>query len=311
MTQKIRLISIAIALLSMVACTNTNSSSEKANEQETCCDKDGKKECNKGSKKDCDKEKACDSKKSCDKDSKKDCEKSCKKDSKKVSWSHQSGETGPENWAKLCDSFSDCAGKVQSPINIESGNATVTASLPALKFSYGTSKVNIVNNGHTVQFNIDNPNNNVMIGDKNYQLLQFHYHALSEHTINGKHFPLEVHFVHKHSDSDFAVIGVMFEEGKENALLKQYLKDFPKEKGTFGADKTFGLLKQLPENKSYYHYNGSLTTPPCSEVVNWYVLNHTLEASKEQLAAFSKILHNNYRPVMPLNGRKVEAYIQK
>ncbi len=231
-----------------------------------------------------------------------------KKDCKSVTWSHQQGENGPENWANLCDGFSDCGGKAQSPINIEKAKALVGKKLLPIKFDYGQSKVSIVNNSHTVQFNIDNPDNKVNIEGKEYQLLQFHYHALSEHTIDGKHYPLEVHFVHKHSDSDFAVLGVMFEEGNENKLLKKYLNHIPTKKGKYKSDDLIDLLALFPKNKDYYHYDGSLTTPPCSEVVNWYVLATPVQASKEQLKAFSKILHDNYRPVMPLNNRTVELY---
>ena len=160
-------------------------------------------------------------------------EETAKKDDsakKKVSWSHKKGETGPENWAKLEMENNACGGKVQSPIDIATKDAKKGEKLSAFKFAYGESEANIVNNGHTVQFNTTG-DHKVTIGDKEYKLLQFHYHAASEHTVDGKQFPLEVHFVHKNTDTDFAVLGVMFEEGAENAFLKTYLKDFPTEKG--------------------------------------------------------------------------------
>ncbi len=226
---------------------------------------------------------------------------------KSVSWSHHKGEIGPENWANLCDTFSKCGGKAQSPINLVTKKIAVDDSLTAPTFSYGESKVDIINNSHTVQFNISGKNQ-VNLDGKEYTLLQFHYHALSEHTIDGKYFPLEVHFVHKHSDTDFAVLGVMFEEGEKNELLDKYLADFPTSKGEFKSDADIDLLSLLPKDKSYYNSQGSLTTPPCSEVVNWYVLKTPVTASKEQLKQFSKILNNNYRPIMPLNDRAVRAY---
>ncbi len=234
-------------------------------------------------------------------------EKAEKKDCKDIHWTHHPGEEGPENWAHLCDGFKDCAGQKQSPIDIQTGLIITTDSLQAPVFKYGATPVYIINNGHTVQFNVEGEHN-VNLNGKEYKLLQFHFHAPSEHTINGQHFPLEVHFVHKHSDNDLAVIGIMFKEGKENALLASYLDEFPTEKGEFKSNDQIDLSSLLPENKSYYHYPGSLTTPPCSEVVSWYVLATPIEASKEQLEKLARILDNNFRPVMPLNGRIIQFF---
>ena len=186
-----------------------------------------------------------------------------KKDCNDIHWTHHPGEEGPENWAHLCDGFKDCAGQRQSPVNIQTKKIITTDSLQVPEFKYGVTPVYIVNNGHTVQFNVEGEQN-VNLNGKEYKLLQFHFHAPSEHTINGQHFPLEAHFVHKRSDNDYAVIAIMFKEGKENALLSSYLDKFPTEKGEFRSDEQIDLLSLLPKNKSYYHYPGSLTTPPCS-----------------------------------------------
>lgn len=233
--------------------------------------------------------------------------KHAKKDCKEVHWSHHKGEEGPENWKNLCDGFSDCGGKAQSPIDIVTKNSTKAAELVAPKFSYGQSKLAIINNSHTVQFNVSG-DHKVTLNGKDYNLLQFHYHALSEHTIDGKHFPLEVHFVHQHADRDFAVLGLLFKEGQENELLKKYLDKFPTSKGEYKSEESIDLLSLFPTDKSYYNYKGSLTTPPCSEVVNWYVLKTPVTASKPQIEQFSKILNNNYRPIQAVNGRKVLTY---
>lgn len=123
--------------------------------------------------------------------------------------------------------------------------------------------------------------------------------------------PLEVHFVHQYNESDYAVIGIMYKEGKENPFLKANLYKSPKEKEVFSSNKKIDLLEILPDNKSYFNYKGSLTTPPCNEVVNWYLLKNPLEASKEQLDHISNILHNNNRPVQNLNGRIISLYIDK
>ncbi len=245
----------------------------------------------------------------CGKNQGDDAKKNTKDDCSDVHWSHHEGADGPANWQNLCDGFADCGGQAQSPIDIVTKDAAADADLSAPEFRYGTSPVAIINNGHTVQFNISG-DNEVTLNGKVYKLLQFHFHAKSEHTIDGKQYPLEVHFVHKHSDSDFAVLGVMYEKGAENALLKKYLAHFPKTKGDYQADESIDLASLFPEDKSYYHYNGSLTTPPCSEVVSWYVLKTPVTASAEQLDAFAEILDNNYRPVMPLNNRTVKVFNQ-
>jgi len=234
-------------------------------------------------------------------------EQETKKDCNDVHWSHHKGPNGPENWKNLCEGFAECGGKKQSPIDINTQNVEKATGLKAPEFHFGKTKTDIINNGHTVQFNVDK-GNMVKLNGKDYELLQFHYHALSEHTINGKHAPLEVHFVLKHSDNDLAVIGVLFKEGQENELFKRFLDKFPTEKGTYKSDDTIDLMSLLPKDKSYYYYNGSLTTPPCTQIVSWYVLKEPMEASKEQIEKFSKILDQNYRPVMPLNGRKVVLF---
>ncbi len=225
---------------------------------------------------------------------------------KDVSWSYKKGTNGPNNWKNLCADFATCGGKIQSPIDIVVNNVAKPDGAAKPVFKYDKSKVNVTNNGHTVVFNVD-ANNTLTVGTKEYQLLQFHYHALSEHTINGKHFPLEVHFVHKHSDKAYLVIGAMYVEGKENELLKKYLDKFPTKKGNYTSEESFDLFSLLPKNKNYYNYNGSLTTPPCLEFVNWYVLKEPIYASKSQLEQFAKILHGNFRPVQPLNGRTIKS----
>jgi carbonic anhydrase len=224
-----------------------------------------------------------------------------------VHWSYVQGEDGPNNWQNLCDGYSACGGEIQSPINIISSGAVANAELSPIKINYGSSNVDIVNNGHTVQFNVSG-NSTATIGNKEYHLLQFHFHALSEHTIDGNHYPIEVHFVHKYSDTDFAVLGIMYEEGEANDLFSKYLTHFPNSKGSYTSEDSISVAGLIPSNLNYYNYNGSLTTPPCSEVVNWYVLKTPLEASSNQIENISEILHGNYRPVMPLNGRRISSF---
>lgn len=220
----------------------------------------------------------------------------------KVEWGYK-GEEGPEEWADLCSGFGDCDGVLQSPINIDLQTVVTQENAPELKFSYGNTPVVILNNGHTIQFNVSG-DNFLNIGNEKFRLLQLHYHAASEHMVDGKHYPMEVHFVHKGANK-LAVVGIFFEKGKSNPLLENYLTYFPKKKGKYEAEKTIPLSALVPENVKYYHYDGSLTTPPCSEIVDWYVLQEPITASEEQLEQMKEILHGNYRPVQDLNDRKV------
>lgn len=222
-------------------------------------------------------------------------------------WSYGDGETGPANWQNISEEFAPCGGKFQSPINISSDSLSQNDELVSLNFHYGKTAVNYENNGHTIKFSVDS-GSTVIIGNKSYDLLQFHFHTLSEHTINGEHFPIEVHFVNKYSDSDFAAVGILFDEGAAYDLFSKYLSSFPVEEGKMHSTDTLDLSTLLPEDTDYFNYNGSLTTPPCSEVINWYVLKSHSTADAEQIKTLSEIMNNNYRPVMPLNGRKVYSF---
>jgi len=235
---------------------------------------------------------------------------SCKNDNKviiptdctDVHWSYDGSTDGQDKWVDLCTGYSDCGGQSQSPINISGSIPDLT--LPGLDFNYSSTTTEIENNGHTIEF-VCEAGSELTIGTKTYQLLQFHYHAKSEHQVDGSYHSLEVHFVHKASDTDYAVVGVFFEPGEENELFTEFLAHFPTEKGTYTDTTEINLAGLLPENKSFYHYSGSLTTPPCSEVVNWYVLKNEISASATQIAQFEGILKNNYRDIRNLNGRTI------
>lgn len=222
-----------------------------------------------------------------------------------VHWSYE-GETGPEHWAHIIADC-DCGGKSQSPIDIS--GEIIDKDFEPLKIDYQTdSTLDIVNNGHTIK--LDYPFGTFIIGNETYQLAQFHFHAGSEHTLGGKRFPLEVHLVHLNAAKNIAVIGILFEEGAENVLLKNIYEKIPDETNeTISESLMIDVNSLLPKEKSYYHYSGSLTTPPCTEGVKWYVMKNTITASKEQIEKISKFMPaNNYRPVQPLNGRKIEVY---
>ncbi|MEO1953260.1 MAG: carbonic anhydrase family protein [Campylobacterales bacterium] len=213
------------------------------------------------------------------------------------------GHNAPQNWGNISPKYAICStGKNQSPINITSSFET---NLEAIDFNYATAGKEILNNGHTVQVNVKDGNSITIDGVK-YKLLQVHFHTPSENNIDGNSFPLEAHFVHIDKDGNLAVVAVMFKDGKENAQLAKLWKYMPMkvgEKHPLVAELQ-DINKLLPENKDYYRFNGSLTTPPCSEGVKWMVLSTPLTISKEQVEKFSHAVHGtNNRPVQDINAR--------
>jgi carbonic anhydrase len=217
-------------------------------------------------------------------------------------WSYE-GEKGPEHWAQLKPEFFWCKLKNQSPINIEK-KYTVKASLPKLNLYYKTAKESeVVNNGHTIQINIKEDNTLNYNGEK-YQLKQFHFHTPSEHTIEKKSYPLEIHFVYKTENGKILVVGVMAKLGKANKELDKILNVAPAEEGEKILDKNLNLNNLIPKDKRYITYSGSLTTPPCTEGVRWIVLKKPISISKQQLEKLKSVMANpNNRPVQEINSR--------
>ncbi len=227
-----------------------------------------------------------------------------------IEWTHHGADNGQDKWVNLCEGYSACGGTSQSPVNIT--GAVDGSSLDSLSFNYGTTTVEIENNGHTVEF-VCEAGSTVTVGGTSYPLKQFHYHSHSEHQLDGEHLPLEIHFVHQESStSDAVVVGAFFEEGAENELFAEFLSDFPKKKEdpTFTSTAEIELGTLLPANKSFYHYEGSLTTPPCSEVVHWYVLKDKITASAAQLVQFKLILLADFREIQAINGRTIYSHDQ-
>lgn len=219
-------------------------------------------------------------------------------------WGYE-GEHGPDHWGMMSKDYAACSeGKQQSPINI---TATESADLADIVFNYKTSELHVLNNGHTVQVNYDS-GSSITIDGVQYNLIQFHFHTPSEHTINGKSFGNELHLVHKNDKGELAVVGVLIEEGKENPAFKAIWSNLPKKANEKKDVKVaIDAAQLLPETKSFYRYMGSLTTPPCSESVNWNVLKTPIQMSKKQIEAIQKIMHKNNRPVQPMHDRKVTA----
>ena len=220
-------------------------------------------------------------------------------------WSYE-GEDGPVNWASLCDGFSDCSGTAQSPIDIADFKACDKLSGLALENSE-VAVPEIVNNGHTVQLNLAD-GNTFTFNEVTYTMAQFHFHSPSEHTVSGSPYPAEIHFVHLSADKQIAVVGLMVEEGDESPFFADFLTNFPGEEGKHECGKKLDPSTLMPNNKAYWHYTGSLTTPPCTEGVSWFVLQNAITASKEQITALTAMMpKNNARPVQALNDREIKS----
>ena len=223
-------------------------------------------------------------------------------------WSYE-GETGPEHWAEI-ERNSDCDGQSQSPINILTKDAVVDDEVKSLKIHYSKStKIHdVVNNGHTIQYNFEAGDYIIFKGDK-FELKQIHFHEAAEHTINGIRYPMELHMVHVNSQNQYAVLAVMVEEGESSESF-DFLENFlPFKQGeNIIVDASFNLNDNLPDDIKYYYYVGSLTTPPCTEGVNWFVFKENIVISIEQVKVLQNAMPlNNYRNENPLNGRIVQT----
>lgn len=198
-------------------------------------------------------------------------------------------------------------GEKQAPINIVTAQVK-KAALPAIETHYQSSAAEVVHNGHTVQVNlVDAGFAKMKQGD--YQLLQFHFHTPSEEAIDGKHYPMVAHLVHQNADGQLAVIALLIKAGKASAALQPVFANLPAASGKRHLIPAINVSDMLPDLSKYYAFNGSLTTPPCSEGVSWYVVQQALTLSAAQIQAFKKIIKHNARPIQPLNGRVVEQPI--
>jgi carbonic anhydrase len=206
---------------------------------------------------------------------------------------------GPEHWGEFSQTCEK--GKQQSPINIKTTDTHSLQSMYTLISDEDRhTTATVTDNGHGIKIT-PKEGGKITVHGVEYKLLQFHFHGKSENTVNDVHFDLEMHMVHQNPEGQLAVVGVMFLEGDNNPVLDNIL-------GNVGETIRIDPADVLPKDTSkYYHWVGSLTTPPCSENVQWYLMKDTLSASKDQIEAFRKYYDHNYRPTQPLNGRTVEV----
>jgi carbonic anhydrase len=220
-----------------------------------------------------------------------------------IHWGYE-GETGPAYWGVLSPDWALCgSGESQSPVDIPSTAPAHHAD--DLTQTYLPSALNIFNSGHNIQVNYDEGSTLVVDGET-YNLLQFHFHAASEHTVDGSARPMEVHFVHGDEAGNLAVIGVFLEEGMESAAYAPIFDNLPAAEGepepVDGV--TVNATDLMPATQTHWRYDGSLTTPPCSENVKWIVMNNSVDLSADQIGAFTAIYDNNARPTQPMNSRE-------
>ncbi len=219
---------------------------------------------------------------------------SAESDTSTSAWSYE-GQTGPENWASLSSEYAACGGEQQSPIDLaDASEPTEDASLTT---SYTTASGDVVDTGHAIQVNTTG--DTLTYDGTSYELLQFHIHTPSEHTVEGDDYPAEIHLVHQAGNQQLAVLGIFVEEGEEaHPALEGWIQ---------GRDTTLSVNpgRFLPDQQSYYTYEGSLTTPPCSEIVRWVVMDQPIQASEGQLETLRAKHDGNARPVQPLNDRQL------
>ena len=234
------------------------------------------------------------------KDGKKDAHgKDAKKDDKHVAHWDYEGEMGPEHWGK---EFPTCGkGKSQAPLNIKGPFEKVRFNVVP---DYKPGPLKIINNGHTIQVNVV-PGSKLRIDGKAFDLLQFHFHRPSEEHINGKPSAMVIHFVHKNDAGELAVLGVLLQEGNENPGIKTLWSYAPPKEGPEVApdNVAFNPNNLLPREMEFFHYDGSLTTPPCTEKVKFFILKSQVNISKEQITQFP--FKMNARPIQALNDRKI------
>jgi carbonic anhydrase len=218
-------------------------------------------------------------------------------------WSYE-GKTGPQAWAKLAPEFAKCgSGDRQSPIDIREG---MKLDLEPITFEYRPSGFKVIDNGHTVQANVNGWNSMRVMG-RRFKLVQFHFHTPSEESIDGRQYDMVVHLVHKDGEGRLGVVAVLVENGARQPAIQAVLNNLPLEKNlevTAGAN--LDLSQILPADRRYFTYMGSLTTPPCTEDVLWIVMKQPVQASPEQLGIFSRMYPMNARPTQATSGRMIK-----
>ncbi len=217
-------------------------------------------------------------------------------------WGYE-GEEDTAHWGMLSPAYRACeSGSHQSPINIVMPSHAVGQE--RLAFHYQFAVVHTMDNGHTIQVMIP-PGSEFHLNGRAYRLEQFHFHEPSEHHLDGRTYPMEIHLVHRDAKQHIVVVAVLVAAGPTHGSLAKLWDMFPTRTGEQGADHRFNPQDLLPTNLHHFSYHGSLTTPPCTEGVQWIVLRDSIAMSANQIEQFATVIGNNARPAQPLHDRKV------
>jgi len=224
-----------------------------------------------------------------------------------AAWSYE-GKTGPLNWGKLDHAYKACSdGHEQSPINIR--GARLNKSLQPVEYHYMGGSITLENDGHAIIAHV-HPGSYILVDGARYDLKWFDFHRPSEEAVNGKLTDLDVHLFHESSDGKMVMIAVRFalDRGEANSLLAALWPHLPAAPGS--TAKITDMIDPggfLPEDRGYWTYMGSLTTPPCTEGVRWIVYQDPLTISLSQVRAFDRLFHINSRQLQDTHGRRIEA----
>ncbi|MBE7417495.1 MAG: carbonic anhydrase family protein [Ideonella sp.] len=218
-------------------------------------------------------------------------------------WSYH-GENGPQAWARLKPEFGACGnGTRQSPIDIRDG---IRVDLEPVQFEYQSGAFSVLDNGHTVQVNVA-PGNAIEVMGRRFELVQFHFHRPSEERIDGRQFDMVVHLVHRDAAGKLAVVAVLLDSGSAHPVVQAVWNNLPLEKGDpVNARAPLDPAQLLPQDRRYYAYMGSLTTPPCSEGVLWMVMQQPVAISAAQIDVFAHLYPMNARPLQQASGRLIK-----
>lgn len=228
-------------------------------------------------------------------------------------WSYHGATDGADKWGTLPGDALCGTGMAQSPIDIASAFAVASAEDLTFTNYDKAIPVALLNNGHWLQVSYTGTmaatDPQITYAGKTYYLTQFHFHSTSEHTLNSIPYPLEVHFVHKAADDSVAFLGVFFTPGVENPVLATIMQDDPGKEKDITCTHTVKLDTLLPPVKGFFHYSGSISSPPCTEGVSWFVMQDPLEVSDAQKTAYQmKFGGTTNRPIQPLNGRVIDVF---
>ena len=218
------------------------------------------------------------------------------------SWSY-SGDTGPDRWAELDPSYASCSlGRRQSPVDLADASPGEHGDLA---LSYHLNKLTFTDAGPTLSITAD-PGGVLTYGGRQYDLVELHFHTPSEHTFSGSHADLEAHFVHRSRDRALAVVGVLFSATDGEQRIDELLTSIPDDPGGSISPQRLGDLQRLiPLGSRRYRYEGSLTTPPCTEGVHWIVMQDSQPVGRTALATYTARYRSNNRPVQPLHDRTI------